>query len=191
MKRSRRIVLVCHCILNSNSKVEGLAEYQGALTDTVKLLMEEGLGIMQLPCPEISSCGMRRWGMVKEQYDTPFYRDHCQRLFYPQLQQVEEYLLNGYEIVGIIGIDGSPSCGVNKTCSGDWKGEISKNPDIQNMINGLQMVEGSGVFIEEIKEMLKKRDIHISFSAVDEASPIDSYKEIQKFIRGKKHNENE
>lgn len=176
--------------MNSNSKVEGLAEYEGVLDDVVTLLIREGIGIIQLPCPEIRSCGMRRWGMVKEQYDTPFYRDHCQKLFYPQLQQIEEYLSNGYEIIGIIGMDGSPSCGVRKTCSADWKGELSNNPNLQSMIGGLKMVEGSGVFIEEIETMLKSRDIHMDFSAVDEANPMDSYKEIERFIRGKRYNEN-
>ena len=184
-------MLVCHCILNSNSKVEGLAEYEGALADVVKLLIEEDIGIIQLPCPELTSCGMRRWGMVKEQYDTPFYRDHCRKLFYPYFQQIEEYVTNSYEVVGIIGMDGSPSCGVNKTCSADWKGEISNNPHIQNIIDGLKMVEGSGVFVEEIADMLKNRGIHVDFSAVDEANPMDSYKKIEKFIRGKKNNENQ
>ncbi len=28
MKRNREIVVVCHCILNCNSKVEGLSEFK-------------------------------------------------------------------------------------------------------------------------------------------------------------------
>jgi predicted secreted protein len=61
MKRDKNIVVVCHCILNCNSKVEGLSEYRGAV-DFTKKLVDSGIGIIQLPCPEMILYGIKRWG---------------------------------------------------------------------------------------------------------------------------------
>lgn len=185
MKRSKRIILLSHCLLNANSKVEGLAEYQGALKDIVKQIIDEGIGIMQLPCPELTSCGIKRWGMTKEQYDTPFYREHCRTIFKPILQQLQNYTANGYEVIGIVGIDGSPSCGVNLTCSGNWGGELSGNPRAQEIIDAVKLVEGSGIFIEQAVKALKEYNLATPLFAVNEANPQATVAEIEKIIRGK------
>lgn len=83
MRRSKKIVLISHCILNVNSKVEGLAQYENNSLELVKYLIENKFGIIQLPCPEASFYGMRRWGHVKEQFDTPYYREHLQKYSIP------------------------------------------------------------------------------------------------------------
>ncbi len=54
MRRSKKIVLISHCILNVNSKVEGLAQYENNSLELVKYLIENKFGIIQLPCPEAS-----------------------------------------------------------------------------------------------------------------------------------------
>jgi len=80
MKRSKKLVLLAHCILNVNSKVVGLAQYAGALEDLVCGHIRRGSGLIQLPCPETTFLGLKRWGMTREQYDTPFYRSHCRNI---------------------------------------------------------------------------------------------------------------
>ena len=40
--------------------------------------MSEDVGVIQLPCPEATFLGMRRWGMTREQYDVPAFRRHSQ-----------------------------------------------------------------------------------------------------------------
>ncbi|MDA3936305.1 MAG: hypothetical protein PF636_05500 [Actinomycetota bacterium] len=72
MKRSRRIALVSHCLLNVNAKVEGLAEYQG-VHPVIEGLSAAGFGVIQLPCLEMTHMGMKRWAQVMEQYDHPAY----------------------------------------------------------------------------------------------------------------------
>ena len=52
MERSKRIVFVSHCILNQNTVVEPLARSRGAYGDIVRLLVDKGIGIHQMPCPE-------------------------------------------------------------------------------------------------------------------------------------------
>ena len=65
--RGRRVAVVCHCLLNANSKVEGLSQYAG-VHPVIGRLAEAGVGIIQMPCAEMTACGMRRWGQTREQY---------------------------------------------------------------------------------------------------------------------------
>ena len=56
MKRGRKIVAVAHCILNVNAKVYGIAQCPAGATDLINLLMDNGYGIIQLPCIEQAMC---------------------------------------------------------------------------------------------------------------------------------------
>jgi len=114
--RGRRIALVCHCLLNANSKVEGLAEYAG-VHPLIARLAELGIGVIQMPCAEMSACGMDRPGHSREEYGYPAFVEHCARLADETLAQVREYQRCGYEIVGLVGVEGSPSCGVTRSAS--------------------------------------------------------------------------
>ena len=110
MQRSKRILLVSHCILNQNTVIEGEARAAGAVLSAVEWAMKEGYGFLQLPCPEFTFLGLDRPSMTYEQYDTPEYRKHCREILKPVLLQAEDYLKNGYEILGLLGIQSSPSC---------------------------------------------------------------------------------
>lgn len=170
MKRERKMVMLSHCILNANSKVEGLSIYPAAMQDLVRFLMESGIGIIQLPCPEMEVYGIKRWGHVKEQFDTPHFRRICREILRSTVGQVENYLNNGYEVLGIIGIDGSPSCGVQKTCSSqNWGGETSDKEELWNKISDVRSVEGRGVFMDELMELLGESGLDIRAFSVDES----------------------
>lgn len=182
MKRSRKILLVCHCILNSNAKVEGISQYKGTFKEVLNIVEENHIGIIQLPCPETIMYGIRRWGHVKEQFDTLFYRDNCQDMIKPIVGQVKSYIDAGYEIIGVLGMDGSPSCGVNVTCSGNWRGELSGNDKLHDIISGLSYIEESGVFMEELKKSFEKNEINIPFIAVDENNVYNSLNNVREFI---------
>lgn len=185
MKRNRKIVLVSHCILNSNSKVEGLSQYGGAFKEVVNIINSEGIGIIQLPCPEMIIYGIKRWGHVKEQFDTLFYRDNCRKMLKPIVEQVKSYMDAGYEIMGVIGVDGSPSCGVNLTCSGNWGGELSGNENLESTIMDLRDMESSGVFIEELNKYFIEYEIKVPFMAIDERDVYSSLTTIENFIGNK------
>src|SRR6516162_5675778 len=51
-ERSRRVVLVSHCLLNENTRYAGGATRPGAVAEIIDELMAAGYGIHQLPCPE-------------------------------------------------------------------------------------------------------------------------------------------
>ena len=132
MQRSKKILLVSHCILNQNTVIDEEARAAGAVLSAVEWAMNEGYGFLQLPCPEFTFLGLNRPSMTYEEYNTPEYRKHCRVILQPVLQQAEEYLKNGYEIVGLLGIQSSPSCDPTR-----------------------------GIFIEELAEMFLEKEMEL------------------------------
>lgn len=140
MKRSKELVIVSHCVLNQNSVVEGLARAKGAFK-IVEELLSDGVGIIQLPCPELKLLGIKRKGQSKKEYDTKEYRDLCRNLFLPILEDLNEYRENGYKIKKIIGIKQSPTCSI----TGD-----------------------RGIFMEEIFKLLQKNNFALEYEEIAE-----------------------
>ncbi|MBA2841069.1 putative secreted protein [Methanococcus maripaludis] len=182
MKRNKKIALVSHCILNANSKVEGLSEYGGVLKDVMMYLMDEGYGIIQMPCPEMAIYGIKRWGHVKEQFDTPHFRNVSRKLFQPILEQVQDYIKNGYEVSLLIGIDKSPSCGINETCSSKEWGGYSSNGNMAEKVEKLEMIPEKGIFMDEILKILNENEITIKCVAIDEENIENSLEYLKRFI---------
>lgn len=158
---------MCHCLLNSNSKISGLSFYSGALLPVVNKYLATGAGIIQLPCPEMTYLGLKRWGMTREQYDTPFYRRHCIEILTPYVDQILEYIHNGYSVESVVGVDGSPSCGCRFTCEGYCGGMIDAERPQSS-----QEVPGKGIFIRELSNMLNEDDISLQFDAINENNPL-------------------
>ena len=122
VRTSGKVALLSHCLLNQNSKPYMRARYPGAVTPVIEILLDKGYALFQLPCPEVSFTGLNRWSAVIEQYDTPKYRGHCREIAVQVVDQLAQYPLYGYTCL-LIGIDGSPTCGVRLTGSSDrWRG---------------------------------------------------------------------
>ena len=113
MERSKRVVLVSHCILNQNTVVYPLARAKGSYKDILIELMNNDIGIHQLPCPEYRYLGLKREPMSKEQYDTKEFRTINKSIAIDTVNIIKEYINNGYEVLGIIGINESPTCSIN------------------------------------------------------------------------------
>jgi predicted secreted protein len=159
-----KIIILPHCFLNEKSKVKKHGINPSAdIGQILKILLDNQIGMVQLPCPELMCYGLKRWGHVKEQFDTPHYRKLCRQSFDIYLEQIQEYIKNNYEIIAIVGIEGSPSCGVYRTCSGEWGGEFSSNTNLSKTLETIKMIESKGVFIEEIDNTLKENNINIPF----------------------------
>lgn len=181
MQRSKKILLLSHCILNVNAKVYKIAKYEGCLEELLIPLIKQGYGFIQLPCPELLSCGVKRWGQVKEQYDTSSFRKHFKSILEPIIDQLLDYKNSGYKIVACIGVDGSPNCGINITCQGEkWIGEIDELFCKEEVINSLKVVNEKGVFMEVFEELLNQHSFDLPFYAVNEANPSASLQNILK-----------
>lgn len=172
MDRAKRILVVCHCILNANAKIYPLARYSGAHMPLVLPFLEQGAGLVQLPCPETVYLGLSRFGMTREQYDVPRYRAVCREMLGPVVEELQAFDAAGYAIVAVVGMDGSPSCGVFSTCAGYRGGELTEEAtDLPGQTAALSIVPGSGVFMMELRDMLAACGLNVPFAAVDETNP--------------------
>lgn len=179
------LLIISHCILNTASKVEmderELAEEYAKRDRLIHSIMEHNIQLLQLPCPEFIIYGSRRWGHVKEQFMHPHYYEECRKMLHPILLQMEEYLKypEEFKVLGIVSVEGSPSCGYHMTCSGKWGGELSGDIDeFREMQNTCEAVNGPGVFMEILEEELKSRSMAVSIINMDEA--IKKLSEIER-----------
>jgi predicted secreted protein len=180
--RSKKMVFLSHCCLNMNARMRGLADYPGTVRPLMEYLIAQDIGIYQMPCPEVTYFGTQRWGMVKEQFDTPMFRAHCQRFVDQILDQVEDYLHGGYTILAFIMMDGSPVCGINRIPVAKNKGE-----QLGGMIWYMpeqKHVDGQGVFTETLIESISRRKLQeipfIGFPTGEETDlPTDPFEKIK------------
>jgi len=161
-KRGCKIVVVAHCILNQNSRVLGIAYYPGMVNEIVDILRKYDAGVIQMPCPELTYAGLLRWSQTKEQYDTPAFREHCRQIASHIADQVEEYLRNGFKVLAILGVDGSPTCGVDETSVGYEGGYLPKFAPTREA----NLIKAPGILIEELQSELKKRKVTVPFKGI-------------------------
>lgn len=131
MEREKRIILVAHCIINQNSVVEPLARAKGPF-NFVNTLLENNIGIYQLPCPEFKFLGLKRKPQSKEEYECNEYRTLCKNLTSYVMSDIKEYINNDYKILGIIGINESPTCSITNT-RGIFMEELLKEFEYNNI----------------------------------------------------------
>ncbi|MGM0420739.1 MAG: hypothetical protein ACQEQG_07045 [Bacillota bacterium] len=146
--RKRKVVFLTHCFLNTNTRFPGGCAYEGATTPLIKLLLESGVGIIQMPCPEYHCLGLEKYKYGELVQDE--LRNCFRNLALEVVEQVKDYLKFGFEIKGIIGMNPSPSCGVEIT---KGKGTmLGTDRDTSEK-------EDSGLFIEELTKLLAERNM--------------------------------
>lgn len=152
--RSKRIVFLSNCLLNANNKVFEFARYHGMFKGVLDQLDQYGIGVMQMPCPEVLHMGNQRWWTSRNLYDNSGYRYLCRSLAAQVADYIENYRRVGYEVTAILTCDGSPSCGITKSsyCE-DWGGR-PKEVD-----RGL--IDQPGIYMEELISELRSRDIDL------------------------------
>jgi len=171
-----RFAYVAHCFLNANAKVGEGSLCAGVFAPLVERLRREGWTIRQLPCPELAFAGLNRFWAVREQYDTPRFRAHCDRLAGAVADQVEADVRGGGEVV-LVGVDGSPSMGVELTASSPaWGGE-------PRVVTGeYPVTPGAGLFVERLLAELGRRGLG-EVPAVGLAQDAPGYDEARELAR--------
>ena len=144
-RRGRKIVVVAHCILNQNSRVQGIAYYGGMINEIVDVIRKHEVGIIQMPCPELTYDGLLRQSQTREQYDTQDFRRHCGKIASSTANQVEEYVRNGFKVLAVLGVEGSPTCGVEEASFQE---------------------ANLGILMEELQSELKKRKVEVPMKGV-------------------------
>lgn len=140
------IRVVAHCLMNPETRLPGLRH----------VAFSPKAPLIQLLCPEAGCLGLDRWAVTKNQIDLPSYRRYCREIFLHHADLIEQFSKKGYEIE-IVGVEGSPSCGVKSTTSGYTGGKI--RPQDHSHVSGM------GVFMEEVALELRRRAI--SFQLVE------------------------
>jgi len=154
--RSKKIVFVSSCLLNTNNKVRDLARYGGFSLDFIKILHKYDLGVQQIDCPETLYMGIQRWQCTKNLYDNVGFRKICREIAQRNVDYMACYEQMGYKTVAVLSCNGSPSCGVTLTSfSEDWGGAPV------TLDYGDALVEGAGVLIEEIQKEIAGRGIKL------------------------------
>ena len=172
--RKKKVIFIAHCIQNQNSISDGTAEYPGSIEDILEILIKEGVGIVQMPCPELICLGLDRGNihgsrsavveentrirnmMIAEPAKTKI-RELARQIVF----QIREYQRFNFNVLGIVGINRSPSCGVDTTSK--------KNRE----------VAGKGLFIEVLEHELQKSQINLPFigiRAADSKKAVDILK---------------
>lgn len=175
--RSKRILFMSHCLLNQNAKLDHLASRPGALPLVMGEIINSGVGIVQMPCPELLGLGIDRQ-CVKDTTidDIKSEKTRVSKLMANQKQlcidlakhvilQLKQYKKYNFEIVGILGVNMSPTCGVETTWADD------------------QEVVGNGIFIKTLKEELAKENIQINFTGIISPQIEDSVKRVKSFLK--------
>jgi predicted secreted protein len=134
------ITVLAHCLLNPSTRVKGLRPVP---------FQPEG-PLIQLPCPEALYLGLDRWASTRNQLDVPEFRRFCRSLI-TQYADLLEMLARQGKLIKIVGLAGSPSCGVNTTSIGYAGGRVRECED--------EHVPGKGIFMEEFMEELERRGI--------------------------------
>ena len=175
--RSKSVILVAHCILNQNSKMDGTASYSGPVVEILDLLLQSNVGILQMPCPEMICLGLDRGN--KEGYLSPVVEENS-RIRFEMVRdsakekmksliddlvfQVLEYQRNGFTILGIVGVNRSPICGVETTSKDN------------------QEAAGEGVFVESFRRSLEENGIYLNFVGIKAFEPEAAVNDIRNLI---------
>ena len=176
--RSKSIIFVAHCILNQNSISDGTATFPGSIKEVVEFLSKADVGVSQMPCPELMCLGLDRGNIaggtcpvveentrIRRMINRKPAANIISKLIEGVIFQIIEYKKYGFEIKGVVGINRSPSCGVETTSANNRE------------------VEGEGVFIRALRNELKRNDIQLKFVGI-KAFEIEKAIETMKDLIG-------
>ena len=196
-ERSQRVIFVSHCLLNENTRYLGGAFRPGGVDELVDGFQREGLGICQMHCPE-----QRAWGGVLKRFLLPMYgsrgtlryrlrgvllplflwytRWRYRHLAQEAVRDVEDYVRSGYEVVGIVGVGGSPSCGVCNTLDLRRSLEVVAGCPLARLDRRVMneeaiaacLSEGEGLFMAAIRRQLRRKHLSITWFEHDLLSEI-------------------
>ena len=180
-ERSGRVVFVSSCLLNENTRYLGGAFWPGAVPEVVDPYLRDGVGICQMPCPEQLAWGGVLKGRLLILYGRPWlgpvirpvlpaltaYTALRYRLLARRVAgQIADYQRSGFEVVGVVGVDASPTCGVTTTLDlnasleailGCPLSRLDRSFMNDTVVNG-SVRPGPGLFISALSDALARRD---------------------------------
>jgi predicted secreted protein len=207
--RSKRVVFLSHCLLNENVRYLGGAARPGVVQEVLDRYAGEGIGIYQMPCPEQHAWGgvlktrmtrlygapLLRWGPARHAVVTVTrwwtmlaYRRLARRV----AADIDDYIGSAFEVVEIVGVGASPSCGVSTTLdlSRAIRSMARCNPStldrstVNDSVVAGSVVDGHGIFIAALQRQLARRGLEVHFSEHDllrelrDETPLDALVDV-------------
>jgi predicted secreted protein len=151
-----KVVFVPHCILNP-----AVRDGSTQVKEVIKLFAESGIGIVQLPCPEIEYNGK----LVKGIRCNKKYREYCKKISMKVLRDVKNYIKADYKVLGILGVEFSNTCGVHQVHKG------RKN------------VPGKGVFMKELENGMQKENFQVPILATNFGNIFSTIEKMSLLIK--------
>ena len=191
-QRCKRVVFISHCLLNENTRYMGGAFCSGVNPEIATLLTQIDCGVVQMICPERVA-----WGGV---YKPDVYQflgvgqaPLIRRLLLPMAplflfllarrmkwvarytaSEIADYHRNGMRVMGVIGVGGSPACGVSRHPDlreyFEWGSQVdiaTVTRDEQNAVINRVCKDGPGIFIAYLRRELGRRGIDVEFAEYD------------------------
>jgi predicted secreted protein len=189
-ERGRRVVFLSHCLLNENTRYAGGAFTAGASDELVERWVRSGVGIVQMPCPEQRVWGgvLKRWlgvvTVIGRRSPRPlrrglvgsaivYTRVRYGRLAREVARQIIDYRRSGFEVVAVVGVDGSPSCGVFRRLDATKSAEIAMDAPAMDRTEfnrraiAACVEDGAGWYTEAIQRRLRRRGCSVPFHSFD------------------------
>ena len=173
-RKDRKIILIAQCLVNPYCRVHILGQNFPLSHELMNYLMEKRVGIIQYPCPETTAMGLKRNPQGRQQYDNIFFRNHCKELLKVPMLMVREFIRSNYRLVGYIGLENSPTCGIH------W-GEHKVNRYNTESPNPVEQPEPDepvlmGIMAEILSEELNKEGNYAPFLELPVKEPAESAK---------------
>ena len=187
--RSGRVLVVSHCLLNENVRYLGGAAHPGPVPQIVLTALDHGVGLVQMPCPE-----QHAWGGVLKTHMLALYGrggrwagdERLRRPIssaitrYTRLRvaplarrvagDLRHYQDAGMDVVAVVGVGASPSCGVD--CTMDLDGALADVAGCPlRTLTGTRMTQivtthtrsGAGIYTTALQTALRQRGVAVPF----------------------------
>ncbi len=199
-ERKGKIVYVSGCILNQNLRFPGIAVCAGACTELVDLFLRSGIGIEPIPCLErlgwggvsrrnyfayqpliLRYAGTRVFGLIRPFISLWLYRYRllCAREARRLVRQIADYINSGYQVIGIVAVNDSPTDGVTKTIDMSRAAErllsmgvdrkLMESPRLEDMRTIIPRLceQGTGIFTARLTRELERKKISVRIVGYD------------------------
>lgn len=153
-KRGKKVIFLSHCLLNENTRYMGGASRRACVDEIVDRLQKKGIGIVQMKCSEQKAWG----GVLKREmlmgycikgtwlkaFLKPFMilflwktKIYFRIIAKEVVSEIRDYIDSGFEVSGIVGIKGSPSCGVSAALDIEKIRSVRRRSGYRNLEQGI------------------------------------------------------
>jgi len=164
-----KVVFVANCLLNQYMRARGVKNtykkgerVPGIVEPLMDLLEKYNVAVEQMPCIEVYYEGLVRTACGQNRYNKEDFKRLCEKYAGEIVYLIGQYEKAGYDVRCIIGMDGSPTCGVDLTALGGGK-----------------WARDRGIFMKILEERLKKNGYNIPMIG----ARLKSNTEINRFLR--------